>query len=310
MLVIAAIAVIVIGHNIMSRINNPPPYSDAPTAKLEQKPATPVILVRPVLPLKAEQVARTDPFAAAVAAIAGDSLPSEFYGIPPVDILHVVNSASSSIAKEEYETNAQFDARVKAGIKERLAPLDLTTGYPLPVDFLKSTYDADSETLTVPLEVTRGDQSDGQVLRHSNYIELTRHEKQYGSYTGHNAFGASADVAGKEATDIQLLLEKGDKFFTKAPLHADYSFSRDAKVVWKIHWPRGEARDSGGSAQVGMLLVTRLRLAQVYEHDSNTTPTLKHPVELMEHTFYIPGEIKEVVIYVRSTGEVLKRIRI
>lgn len=218
------------------------------------------------------------------------------------DVKALYRQLSSAGPKSEYESSAEFERRMQGALDS--FPSAVKDG-PLCVvgqtHFISSTYDAESQVLTVRALSTYGNQ------RVQNG-ELVRYAAVYGgeegridsSYMATNAYGASVRVS-KLVRDAYYVSFDRSRV-EQAAKRKGISFNAATLSV--------EIPLSGGDAQ---LLRPNLDVAYIYRvgvpytamRTRYKTPKIDDPTDHEERQFFVTGDLYGIAIFNRETGEVV-----
>lgn len=228
------------------------------------------------------------------------SLPPGFTGHFPDEILLKLNAKKSKFKKSEFETTAQYNARIE---KEKAVPLmgSLTMQSLFAFSFSKLSvqYDADQSMLTVGIEQQSVFDND---YDESN-VEFTgllwdSLEKRLGSYIGSNAFGVKKRIQAWRDTEIIVGITK--KFISSIdssnPIAC--SFSVDAQYAKTL------------KNTVRLLVIGKLTKPYMGQYEYEDTATITNPTHVITKSFMIYIQPVAIRVYDIQTGKVFCRLAV
>lgn len=198
-----------------------------------------------------------------------------------------------NVQKDQYETTKDFNSRISK-LKEQQLYDDVKLGS--QVSFVVgsggySEYNADRGVLDFRASFTSYNLSFGESHPMLYAFKKNKNER---SYTGKNAFGASADVSYQEVEVCVVTM-------------ANLPFEGLEKLRFKIKAAPDRARQLSGNiatAYVGVLIPPFVK-----EYREHQRPELSSPSEVVTTGDDVRLRLQQVLIFDRSTGEILdKRI--
>ena len=281
-------------------------------AEKEAEIAAQVVAMKPDIDLT--------PAAAMASLVAKGLLPPNFEGVNDLDFVQHLAEANAGVEPSKFETRAEFEKRFARVVLPQIAPIDLETPYPFELSpyLFKSggytqEYDAEKEIATVTIEVTGGTGNSGNLDSKTPWsIPLQSWTLKGESYVGENAFGVKKEIQRATKTLIYMYVPNKDPVLARAGLkaHWDTGYYMGSKIVFRIPWKRDEARAAGGEYPLTALLVARLTSARTGKNKNlfQTKPTIDDPNDIEEFSYGIEGRLTALVVYVASTGKILKYV--
>lgn len=205
--------------------------------------------------------------------------------ISDFDALYQAKSAAS---KGEFETTAQFEARLAA-----------SDYYAIPAD-IGTHYDADHQTFDILLMTSKLQASTSLSLHSYNgepAVVVRQLRSEEGQYIGTNAFGVKVKI-----TRVRM---REDAVVMARPKGADLGATN-------LYVPM--ALEKARSAQLGFLVVFKLEsagsLGLTAKDFGVGSPTVDSPLDVRTDNRYIFAGETSIWAYDKSTGEVLQKFKI
>lgn len=246
-----------------------------------------------------------------------DKLPAKFQGNHFFVIYSALIKNYGKYQKSEFETNNTFQERLR---KLDAAPLTGKLKYDSTIAFslltsIKTSYDADSQNMTVIVPLTSVHNSDlynaisyelppGKgIYSHisetvnGNAIEVFTHRSATKKYTGSNAFGMKIKITGNVYDTFAVavrndnnLMKHGSSITLNIPISPDKA--REAKAAGNI------------------VLVGNLLYPYVGNGTSHSSATIDSPIETFDRIRYIAMELTGIWYYNVKNGEVFYKEKI
>jgi len=238
-------------------------------------------------------------------------LPPRFSGNNVITLFTALSKNYTRYLKSEFETNEVFqnrllkleDARVTGKVK-----YNDTVAFTLLTSF-KSSYDADSQTMTVTVpfaSIQDSDLSDAISYElppgkgaytyssetiYGRAIEVFSTLSKTEKYTGSNAFGTKVKITGK-VYDTFAVAVKSDNDLMK---HSE-------SITLTLSLPPEKAREAKATGNI--LLVGNLVHPYIGMGTYHSTATIDDPVEILDRIRYVAMELTDIRYYSIATGEI------
>jgi hypothetical protein len=245
-----------------------------------------------------------------------EKLPAKFRGNNPITIYSALLKNAAKYQKSEFETNDAFQEKL-----ERLdeSPLvgklkyNSTVAIPLLTSF-KSSYDADSKTMTVSIPLTSIQDSDlSEAITYElpgkgmysyapetvsgNAIEVFTTLSESKKYTGSNAFGVKVKITGKLYDTFALAVKN------------DHNLMNNGGVITlNIPMPPDKAREAKAAGNI--LLVGELLYPYLGHGTYHSTATINEPVETLDRIRYVAMELTGIWYYSIKNGDVYHKTEV
>lgn len=239
-----------------------------------------------------------------------EKLPPKFSGNNVITLFGALLKNYPKYQKNEFETNEVFQERLvrleDATVTGKLK-YNGTVAFPLLASF-ESSYDADSQTMTVSIPITTIQDSDladavsyelppGQgAYRYSSEtisghaIEIFSTLTKTKTYTGSNAFGTKVKITGKLYDTVAVAVKGDNKLIAYNSIKMSFSI------------PPEKARFAKATGNI--LLVGTLIHPYVGTGSYHSTATITEPVEVLDRIRYVAMELTDIRYYSRATGEI------
>lgn len=236
-----------------------------------------------------------------------DHLPAGYFGTDPFKFYVLFKSRAQMASKGEFETSNQFAERT-ADLDQILAPISTKISYAFMVESFQPKYDADTESFTFN-EFTDSYRCHPSGLAGLNrefricniaLINMTKDQ-----YKGSNSFGVSRLIKRIRGINFSIALPSshaaiGQVFTRPSSYFDDITFSD------KLHVPLEKAKALKG--KIGVLFVGAICDTKLIEGQPIITePTISNPRDVIIETTALPFDLKRIVYYVISTGEILEQ---
>ena len=229
-------------------------------------------------------------------------LPANFIGHDPKQLYQTLAGALKE--KDEFETTADYNERIKNALKEplfgRLTPLS-TFAVSANMQELEK-YDADKRIFNVQALVY-----DAPKKTDSNSVALDTsafEEKSLGIYKGENAFGAKRDIEKKERWIYRIVLKDAQRFNIK---EGDVLDSLPFIKTLSFSMPMETDAARAAKPNLKLLIIFNLVAPYIEEKTDYLEPTVDFPTDVTAHKYYIHADVKSLWLYNSVTGEVYAR---
>lgn len=234
-----------------------------------------------------------------------DRLQPNYTGLDPKKFFHMYKSKVESLKKGDFETSEEFTKRT-ANLDALLSPIKTADTYAFVISNVFIKYDADTQAYLI--ESQYGDPCKETysfgVFKDWVTCKVSAISRDYNSYVGSNAFGASRKVDRTHGLDFSLALAKDSAAlstsFKKGRYLTDqYSFQD------RIPVPLEKARTLK-DMKISVLFVGRISGAKIIEGQGILRePTIDSPIHIFIREEAIPFELNKIIYYVMRTGEIL-----
>jgi hypothetical protein len=250
---------------------------------------------------------------------ASDSLPPGYDGIEPKQFLALFMSKVAGIEKKnEYETSTEYERRI-SNKDAILNPITTSDLYAFKIDQLIYAYNADSKTYNLQpnsygnhFEINSRYSS---IFDNSTsdwfLVEASTLDSQQSQYSASNALGGQFIVTKTENIEFALAIRKSSAVFNNSlwskPSWMDDTKVNDYHTLQKLVIPVSieKARTLGPSSNICVLFVGRILDAKLITTQLRYEPKLKRLTDTIHNAFAIPFDLKKIVVYSKTTGEVL-----
>jgi hypothetical protein len=247
----------------------------------------------------------------------GERLPSQFLPVDPAELYEAASRTLVASEKSEFETTAQYQARIAALLRKPLlhglsgnddfafvlkpSARSISGSLPkqhdfLTVDFLETTYDADSRQMSVSLP-TDG----GEIGSEYKWVSAMHRSVASGApYVGQNAFGVRRLVRRVKTNTLELEVEDYDW------LAPDWTDDGTDKVFSLTIGP-DEARAL--SEDIEVIMIGKLRPPFTSNSVDGTDPSLEQlePTDITRVHRLLHIVLDQVIIADSRTGAILKQ---
>lgn len=235
-----------------------------------------------------------------------------FRGVP-ARLAFLAVEKLTQLTKGEFESTADFEERKKvAGNAKFLGNLTLTDFIPFVAEVEKKSYgepviyEYDADKAEVTLSLLGNSMSfngigakAGEPTYSTQSYESFQLESEFEpteKYTGTNAYGASVVVEKLYGTHYGFATDTLSGHTSEKSLKRSITIAMDA------------ARASRELPSLKAILVTKPRAPYVVYRFDNKKPTRYNPVDWVNFTKFLFGDVVAVVFYSGKTGEVLGRL--
>lgn len=220
------------------------------------------------------------------------SVPPLFDGDNLTEVVRAFDSVDALKPKDEFETTAQYEARVE---KARGADLGgRNIGDPLIVRLdikkLDVAYDADAGVLNIRGPSPRAWDYRERAVNHRHEILVSSSRRFVRSYEGSNAFGKQMMVAVYDRNDTSLVFDS----------YVDFLFFKESLAL-----PPERARDLKQNLRIFVVGVPASPF--VLRKTDHTVPTTESPEELIINTTGVFIDFREIWLVNGRTGEIVLR---
>lgn len=231
------------------------------------------------------------------------SLPPNFAGVDRKKFLRLFESKVESIKKDEYETTEQFQARL-SNAGGLLAPISTEALYAFQIEELKLRYDADKQEFVVDNYYSCAKTSDFGESKGWVTCKLGPVIREFSSYVGSNAYGASMKVDKVFGKDLAIAVKPESSFLATSGFeHSQYSSRYSWKTAFSM--PLDQARALKG-LEIRALVVGRVSAAKLVEGQALLVdPKIDSPRDVFVLQPAIPFEPLKIIYYAAQTGEIL-----
>lgn len=241
---------------------------------------------------------------------ASTTVPFAFKGNDAKLIAQSLLTSSLYKQKDEFETTVAYEARTSNlsavtlgdGVKGDSQLIFKLTEFRRLLDLSGVTYNADTETLAVTLDVKEFT----DVARKSYYnatVALAPSDyTNLGKYTGQNAFGVRIDITRSEFIQYRLVINNLKDFPGIKPRTIGYE-------PWKISIQMPATKARSAKDALGILYFGRLVKPYLGLDFLNKKPKIDSPSEIRATTYYIYVDLSEVWIFNSLTGEIYSKVR-
>lgn len=231
------------------------------------------------------------------------SLPKDYQGTDPIAFLKFAEAKFKHIGKGEFDTDADVAARREA-LKANMAPLSMDVNYAFRMDThifgVSFNYDVGAQQFMpriIGYNCVGENTFFGQVSRYRvcdvKEIEVFREK-----YVGSNAFGVSKEISKRRERVFSLAIKESNAMFKG--FYDDYNAKRE---VLKIPLDRAKAI---GSDNIGTLFVGSIASPELIDgQPTMIKPSMDNPQDIFVMRTAVPFDLKKVVYFVKSTGEIL-----
>jgi hypothetical protein len=238
------------------------------------------------------------------AFVGGDTLPANFKGEEAVAYLDVFKAASSKATKDQFETTAAYQARI-ANPSTLIAPIDTSAIYAFAYK-TNVKYDADKQAWIVGGDYRTCNQPGYGSEAKGVALCRVGENLKYSEYEGSNSYGAKATISKTTGDYVSLAIpvsQLSSAGFTKEKYLESYQLSRSIQMPLE---QAAKLRDS----TIAILLVGSFTGATIVKGSGLLVdPTINKPSDIFIQDFGMPFALKEVIIYVQETGQILDRTR-
>lgn len=253
--------------------------------------------------------------------ITADKLPPNYKGTDIVRLYSLL-AKKAPLKKEEFETTAEYEKKINAGISDDIYAFKIDEGTGLHGLEL-SPYDADSQKFQISLETEWLSQYTFEDYRASIIVKSL--SKGTDSYIGSNAFGAKRLVTNFKAIQYGLALVNQQNFGSSS--YDDNKYNTETpltsirKVSLEIQIPPDKARALKSNIRVLLLCKPALYKSDeksslkrgndlIFENYDSSEATIDSPTSHFYERKYINVEILAIWIYDIRTGEVLSKTQL
>ncbi|MBB5190683.1 hypothetical protein HNQ50_001405 [Silvimonas terrae] len=232
-----------------------------------------------------------------------ERLPPGYSGNNPTAFYRFFEKKTESMRKGEFETSDEYEART-LDLPRAIAPLNPGALYAFQIKkferLSRFEYDPDQEVFHTPrygygCGTTKGPYNQWTIC------EVDEIVGKYDAYTGRNAFGSSRDVSRTRATEFALAID------ITSPWYGQLMTSNGAGFQDSFSIPLARAK-ALPKEPISVLFVGKIIGASFIEGSPTIiSPTIDQPYDVVVLRQAIPFEVKEVVYYVKKTGEILAK---
>lgn len=238
-----------------------------------------------------------------------EKLPPAFAGTRFAEIFAELTKLKNKFKKDEYETTAQYDARLAALADSSLygkIKLSSLVGYVLPPGAIETLYNADTQTLNLFLPL----QSDGSAECYVRPERISEYEciaftliedlKSSSRYVGRNAFGLKKVITKQEFVELGIIFSGLQSLKPPAKKNYDRGYAADLRVE------PNKARTLRSSVRA--ILIGNFASPYAVAESRHDTPTMAEPLDITTTFLRVALQLKEVCFFDDSTGEILAKI--
>lgn len=224
--------------------------------------------------------------------IALSDLPPNYLGNSPTAVYLALGRQSTSLAKSQFETSANYIARLsrllnQLQIEGKIAGEDT---FMFALSEVSESYDADSATISFKVDSQPEYFTNAKPLDELSSIVLTSSSKSLGSRTGQNAFGVKIKYRIVQYSALKLVMAR----------------HRVAPWQFKLLLPGvapQEARKLMGGLRVALIgMLMRPYIDDSTEYDR---ATLSEPEEAHYQNYYLFFDPHKLVVFERRTGKLV-----
>lgn len=230
------------------------------------------------------------------------SIPQGYAGHDPVKLYFGL--ASSNQGKKEFETTAEFTARIaKANSLPVYGQVARDGLLAFPEDFTEAKYDADKGEFAVEefFGVVDIAEVPDEATKDSAAFSTGRdHVTSRQTVDAQNSFGATAKVEKITGESFKIKLNGLSRF--GAPV-SENDFLPRLKFSFPV--PIKKARQV--KSNLSLLFIYRAK--STMSHEDYQKATLENPEEKSTNEHYVVGDIEQIWVFDNNTGEVLFKIQ-
>lgn len=242
-----------------------------------------------------------------------DKLPPGFMGHNIKAIFDDLVAKKEKAVKGEFETTAEFEARLQHQAQMPiLGKLDRNGYFAFVIENSsgETFYDADSQVMTIAIALRGGDES---IYEKSDKKALvSQSESKREQYEGSNAYGAKAIVTRHLGTDYDIAFSNYSGFGvsryidsgTRSRGHTEDYFAKD---VFMVRIPMDVALAKEVKAKMRILAIVKLLEPYTYEGSFYDKPTISRPDEYFIQYHFLNTTLLELWIFDESTGRIFSK---
>lgn len=229
--------------------------------------------------------------------LATTKMPPDFKGADPEAIFTAIDKRREKAVKGEFETTAEFNARLEAERNGRLVgdvrPDSLIA---IAVEEVDTKYDADTKVLQVSVKL--GEVWDGIHLDESaRSIKAKTIFLPTETYEASNAYGAKAVVEKHSSMLYQLKVKNYKELSTKID-----GGRYDREIVFDIPMEIQQAREA--KSNVRALAAIALKEPSISKGYLRSKPTITNPKDIFAMYMYLVGDLRALIIYDSLSGQI------
>lgn len=235
--------------------------------------------------------------------LSAETLPRNFQG-HSAD--HVVRELKKISPKDEYETEAEYTARLENEVSR--FPASISSGsLCLVTKVAGKKYDAESKKLQVDILYKGFDTwVDGENVHYSLLILADRKNTKESSYIGSNSFGASVKVYQTKSDTNYVTLDK--EITIKSLWNIDVLDRGNNYLSALIELTPSEAKEIGENIRLVFKYRVKNPFIKTSPNNYLKTPKIDDPFKIIENQTLLISELVELAIFDIKTGKVIKRL--
>lgn len=237
-----------------------------------------------------------------------DHLPPHYIAGNIKSAIANLSKSKNKIKKDEFETKEQYRERVE-NIEENLnngeIAFSAVVGHNSGVE---AHYDADDGKIYVNLALHSIYPSDSPSVRVFGILGGGRVSRRIGSYTGANAYGATADVEVFGGQTYGLAFTEADarNLIGAAVMKDSYLYAPHySDIGLDIPVQPDEAKKL--ISNIGVLFIGKLRAPFTGENERVTEATFSNPTEYRQTYRYVHFNLRQIWLYDYRSGAILDK---
>lgn len=246
-------------------------------------------------PAKQPEPVKKATFSEAPFELTGYTIPNNFLGH---DLRKIYYSLESRLKREksEFETTAEFNARVEREDKLSLyGSLNMTDNFALVVD-ADSVYDADNKSLKILVPLEHSWRTKFAIGIKGQEIENSKRE-----YVGSNAYGATANITAYSTANAVLVVNNSSSYKIDK---SSNSYGERLQVLLNDISVETARNITGNLSAV---CVFKLDNPFIGEDGYYSGATINQPTVMVVSNKLIYGSVSAIIVFNNKSGEILHR---
>ena len=244
-----------------------------------------------------------------------EKIPIAYNGIDPILLFNKLESRSTNLIKNEFETTAQYQERIaKTDSVSIIGKLNKNSYFAFKVNIrnltgFKVSYNADEQLLNVKLILQM--YTNYELKNSFDYTRKSVELKEISNksiYLGSNAFGATQRIEKSKESSYHVLIDNWENFTDKRGEYETDTitckFNLDA-----IHSKQIVKSIKTNNKILGCLIIGKLSHPFSCTGYSYFEPTLDSPFEYITYYKYINLQVYEIWFYNTQTGLIYSKLK-
>ncbi len=222
---------------------------------------------------------------------------------------------ASPKSKSEFETTAQFEARVASispvgkqyvFVNDPSADAQHIDKYNDAGEFV---YNADEQAFDRSIMMAYLGPSSDRRTGTGGMFMLRNITVPTGQYAATNSFGVRTIVSRIEKTLYELQVLKTEGKLSKTGGDSSRPYASASSMFIDIHAPMKTGEAISAKSHLRLAFICTVSASEVWREDNVTEPTIDNPVEIRWHEITLPVDINEIIVFDNRTGEILMTTR-